>query len=195
MPVLASKATGIGRSPALIIVDAVLGFTSMDSPLGADFSDQIKVIDRLVQHAQKKGWPVIFSTVIYHSDDQASVFREKLPDLNILVPGSKWVKLDPRLSRGEQGILLEKQHASCFFGTDLDKMLRNAGVDSVLIGGFTTSGCVRATAVDALQYDYRVVVIEDASGDRDPVSHDANLKDLQLKYCDVSTTDFIISSY
>ena len=195
MPVLASKATGVGRSPALIIVDAVLGFTSIDSPLGADFSDQIKVIDRLVQHARKKGWPVIFSTVVYHSDDQASVFREKLPDLNILVPGSKWVKLDPRLSRGKQGILLEKQHASCFFGTDLDKMLRNAGVDSVLIGGFTTSGCVRATAVDALQYDYRVVVIEDASGDRDPVSHAANLKDLQLKYCDVSTIDFIISSY
>jgi maleamate amidohydrolase len=74
-------------------------------------------------------------------------------------------------------------------------MLRNAGVDSVLIGGFTTSGCVRATAVDALQYDYRVVVIEDASGDRDPVSHASNLKDLQLKYCDVSTIDFIISSY
>jgi nicotinamidase-related amidase len=81
--------------------------------------------------------------------------------------------------------VFRKTHASCFFGTDLYRWLREASVDGLVIAGFTTSGCVRASAVDALQNDYRTTVIEDAVGDRDPAAHAANLYDIEAKYGDV----------
>jgi maleamate amidohydrolase len=185
MAQLASRSTGIGDAPALIVVDATLGFTDTSSPLGADYPDQMAVINRITEHARKLKWPIVFSKVAYYSDDQASVFREKLPSLNLLTPDSEFVALDPGLTVCESDMVLEKQFASCFFETSLHQSLQLAHVDSVLVAGFTTSGCVRATAVDALQYNYRVTVIEDAVGDRDPEAHEANLKDLRTKYADV----------
>jgi maleamate amidohydrolase len=170
----------------LVLVDLSVGFTSpSQSPLGAESDAVVAANQRLLAAFRARGWPVIFTTVVYDSPDQAAVFREKLPSLNVLERGSPLVEIDPRLAPLIEELVLEKHWASGFFGTDLAKQLRAAGCDGVMVTGLTTSGCVRATAVDALQHDFRVVVPIEACGDRDSAAQKANLYDLQIKYADV----------
>ena len=182
---LANTELGLGEHPALLIVDASCAFTDPRSPLGGDFAAEIEAIQRLMEIAQRCKWPRFFSTIWYESDDEARVFREKLPALNALVAGRAEVSIDGRLPVSAGDHVFRKTHASCFFETELNKWLRNADVDSLVIAGFTTSGCVRATAVDALQHGYRAIVVEDAVGDREPAAHRANLYDIEAKYGDV----------
>jgi maleamate amidohydrolase len=176
---------GLGRHPALLVVDASCAFTDPQSPLGCDFSSEIAVIRELMQIALGSGWPRLFSTVWYESDDEAAVFREKIPSLNALMAGGDNVLIDSRLPVSAEDRVFRKAHASCFFATNMDVWLRGQGVNSLVVAGFTTSGCVRATAVDALQYDYWTIVVADAVGDRDPAAHRANLYDIEAKYGDV----------
>lgn len=185
MPALDKTSVGLGERPALLVVDASVAFTDPACALGADFSAEIGVIAQLMALAGESGWPRFFSTVWYESDDEARVFREKVPALNLLDAGSPLVAIDPRLPVDASDRVFRKTHASCFFGTDLYRWLREASVDGLVIAGFTTSGCVRASAVDALQNDYRTTVIEDAVGDRDPAAHAANLYDIEAKYGDI----------
>ena len=145
-------------------------------------SREAQILARLEQQAGTLG---DLTTVIYHDDSQARVFRDRVPALNLLKPGSPWVEVDPRLEPAAGERVVEKQWASGFFKTDLDESLRAMGVDSLVVTGLTTSGCVRATAVDGLQYDYKVVVPAEAVGDRNPDAHRANLFDLNAKYVDV----------
>ena len=184
---LASEQLTLGVKPALIVVDASNGFTDPSSPIGAEFGDQIDVIYQLIVLAELNDWPIIMSTVSYDNPQQAIVFREKLPGLNFLAAGSPAVEIDPRVKMSVGAILLRKFHASCFHQTDLHQQLQSLGVDGLICCGFTTSGCVRATAVDGLQYDYRTIIISDASGDRDQGAHEANLHDFALKYGEVMT--------
>lgn len=184
---LASTQLTLGSQPALIVVDASNGFTDPSSPLGSDFEAQIDVINRLIALAEQNAWPVILSTVSYDNPQQASVFREKLPGLNYLKAGSTAVDIDARILRLRSAISLRKFHASCFHQTDLHQQLQELGVDSLVCCGFTTSGCVRATAVDGLQYNYRTAIISDATGDRDEAAHSSNLRDFGLKYGEVMT--------
>ena len=135
---------------------------------------------------------MFFTTVIYHDDRQARLFRDRVPALELLKPGSHWVEVDPRLEPAAGERIVEKQWASGFFKTDLDESLRALGVDSLVVTGLTTSGCVRATAVDGLQYDYKVVVPAEAVGDRNPDAHRANLFDLNAKYADVLDLDRVM---
>jgi nicotinamidase-related amidase len=137
--------------------------------------------------------PVYFTTVVYHNDDQARIFRERIEALNVLTPDSEWVKVDPQLPMREGDQLIEKQWASAFHKTDLDQRLRTQGVDSLVVTGLTTSGCVRATVVDGLQYDYRVVVAREAVGDRNPDAHAANLFDMHAKYADVLDLEEVLA--
>lgn len=176
---------GLGHKPALVLVDMVNGFTDPASPLGLDCPGVVAANASLLQAFHSRSLPVFFTTVAYHNDGQARVFRNRLPDLNILTPGSRWVQIDDRLSFQAGDQLVEKQWASAFHGTDLDLLLRNSGVDSLVVTGLTTSGCVRATAVDGLQYDYPVVVVREAVGDRNMQAHTANLFDIHAKYADV----------
>ncbi len=189
MSTLAAQTLTLGARPALIVVDASVGFTDPTSPLGANFDAEIEAINALIEIAVASDWPVVLSTVAYASDDEARVFRTKLPALNILTAGSAAVAIDPRLKQPDDALLLTKHHASCFHGTALDSYLQERACDSLLIAGFTTSGCVRATAVDGLQYDYRTFIIEDAVGDRDAAAHQANLRDFKLKYGEVLSLD------
>ncbi|WP_057392439.1 isochorismatase family protein [Pseudomonas aeruginosa] len=171
---------------ALVLVDLSLGFTDPGlSPLASDCPQVVEANRQLLDAFRRRGWPVFFTTVAYDSPDQARVFREKLPSLNELEAGSRLVEIDPRLAPREGEPVLVKHWASAFFGTDLKEQLDAAGVDGVMVTGLTTSGCVRATAVDALQHDLRVLVPEEAVGDRNQEAHKANLFDLQLKYVDV----------
>lgn len=186
---LGSKQISLGQKPALIIVDASNGFTDPQSPLGADFSTEMAVINQLLAEAKVHDWPVYCSSVVYHTDEQGAVFREKIPALNILAAGSHMVELDSRLDLPEDYTLVEKRHASCFHGTNLQQQLEAAAIDSLIIVGFTTSGCVRATAVDGLQGGFRTIIISDGSGDRDAAAHLANLSDFGYKYGEVLTLE------
>lgn len=192
---LETRSTGIGHRPCLLVVDATKGFTDPASPLGAEFSNEIEQISRLMRYADSKSWPCYLSSVVYRSETSARVFREKLPALNILTPESKWVEIDPRLPRLEKDSVFEKCYASAFFGTDLASTLQSLSIDTVIIAGFTTSGCVRASAVDALQWDFKVVVVKDAVGDRNDKAHEANLFDLGAKYADVVSCHEILESH
>lgn len=176
---------GLGSKPALVVVDMIKSFTDPECPLGAHCPEVIAANQVLLAAFRRKRLPVYFTTVVYHNAAQARVFREKVPALNVLQPGSLWIQLDPALARREDEPLLEKRWASAFFGTDLAERLRAKQVDSLVTTGLTTSGCVRATAVDGLQHDLRVVVPREAVGDRNSAAHDANLFDLNAKYVDV----------
>jgi len=185
MPDLERASQGLGQRPALVLVDIIKGFTDPDCPLGSAADDVVEANRKLLAAFRSKGLPVFFTTVVYRNNQQARVFRDRVPALELLKPGSPWVEVDPRLEPAAGERVVEKQWASGFFKTDLDESLRAMGVDSLVVTGLTTSGCVRATAVDGLQYDYKVVVPAEAVGDRNPDAHRANLFDLNAKYVDV----------
>jgi maleamate amidohydrolase len=182
---LARNSLGIGNKPALLLVDIIRGFTDPACPLGGECESVVAANVALLAAFHAYQLPVFFTTVVYHSADQASVFRQRVPALNVLTPESDWVQLDPRLQCLPGDVLLEKQWASAFHGTDLDCQLHAQHVDSLVVTGLTTSGCVRATVIDGLQYDYPVVVVQEAVGDRNPEAHAANLHDMNAKYADV----------
>lgn len=184
----------MGSHPALIIVDVVVGFTDPTCPLGSEADAVVAANTELMVAFHQAGLPVVLTTVVYRSEEQASVFRARVPALNLLTPDSEWVKFDPRLPIATSDLQLEKRHASGFHGTDLDNWLKARGVDSVVVTGLTTSGCVRATAVDGLQNNYRVLVPREACGDRDEQAHESNLYDLNAKYADVVSLEDVLAS-
>lgn len=183
---LAQRDIGAGKTYALILVDLSVGFTDPTrSPLATAADAVIEANQILLTWFRQQGFPCFFTTVVYDNEAQASVFREKLPALNVLQRGSGLEAIDHRLHRQAGEVVIEKQWASAFFGTDLAEQLEAADVDGVVVTGLTTSGCVRATAVDALQHNLRVIVPREAVGDRDEAAHAANLRDLALKYVNV----------
>ena len=184
---------GMGNKPALIVVDVVKGFTDPTCPLGAEAGEVVTANVALMDAFHKADLPVVLTTVIYRSDDEATVFRARVPALNLLTPDSEWVQFDPRLPIQDTDLQLEKRHASSFHGTNLDEWLKARGVDSVVVTGLTTSGCVRATAVDGLQNNYKVLVPREACGDRDPEAHNANLYDMNAKYADVVSLEMVLN--
>ena len=190
---LSRNQLGLGRKPALIVVDMINGFTDPACPLGCSCPEVVAANARLLEAFHARDLPVYLTTVVYHSDDQARIFRERIEALNVLTPDSHWVKVDPQLPIREGDELIEKQWASAFHKTDLDQRLHAQDVDSLVVTGLTTSGCVRATVVDGLQYDYRVVVAREAVGDRNPEAHAANLFDMHAKYADVADLEEVIA--
>jgi nicotinamidase-related amidase len=191
---LQRSSVGIGQRPALVLVDMIRGFTSSACPLGTDCPEVVEANAQLLEVFRAKQLPVFFTTVVYHNERQASVFRNRIQALNCLTPESEWVQVDPALSPIEGEALIEKQWASSFFGTDLNAQLRTAGADSLVVTGLTTSGCVRATVVDGLQYDFPVVVPREAVGDRNQQAHEANLHDMHAKYADVMSLQDVLAS-
>ena len=188
---LESNSTGLGSTPALVVVDMCRGFIDPSSPLGFKCDELIQANIILVNKFREMNLPVIFTTTIYRDISEASVFRSKIPALNILKPDSEETSFLAELSPDSEDILIEKKFASSFFGTNLADDLRRMNVDSVVISGVTTSGCVRATALDSLQNNFLTTVAEDCVGDRDLNAHRANLFDLQSKYADVVLSDKI----
>ncbi len=178
---------GFGRRPALIVVDMTLGFTDPESPLGCDLDGPVEAIQKLLDAARRAEIPVVFTTVAYRESDKltAAAFIDKVPALLTLEAGSRWAEIDPRISPRTEEPVLNKLFASGFFGTGLSSLLTAAGVDTLIVTGASTSGCVRATVVDALQYGYRPVIPREAVGDRNEQAHEANLYDMDAKYGDV----------
>ena len=179
--------SGFGRRPALLVIDINLGFTDPASPLVCDLEDVVSSIRRLLDETRRAGLPVVYTTVSYDEGDKrtAAAFIDKIPALLTLEAGSRWVEIDPRIAPQEGETVLNKLFASAFYGTALSSLLAAAGCDSVIVTGASTSGCVRATVVDAIQHGYRPVVPREAVGDRNPDAHAANLYDIDAKYGDV----------
>jgi maleamate amidohydrolase len=178
---------GFGRRPALVVIDMTLGFTDPDSPLACDLEGPISEIQKLLGAARHAEIPIVFTTVAYRESDKltAAAFIDKVPALLTLEAGTRWADIDPRIAPRETETILNKLFASGFFGTGLSSLLTAASVDTLIITGASTSGCVRATAVDALQYGFRPVVPREAVGDRNEQAHEANLYDIDAKYGDV----------
>lgn len=178
---------GFGRRPALVVIDMTLGFTDPESPLACDLEGPVSEIHKLLEVAREAEIPIIFTTVAYREADKltAAAFIDKVPALLTLEAGTRWAEIDPRIAPGETEPVLNKLFASGFFSTGLSSLLTAARVDTLIITGASTSGCVRATAVDALQYGFRPVVPKEAVGDRNPEAHEANLYDIDAKYGDV----------
>lgn len=191
---LERESLGLGVRPALLVVDMIEGFTNPECPLGCDCPEVVAANASLLAAFRSRELPVFFTTVVYHSEEQARVFRQRVPALNVLTPDSNWVRVDDRLAMQAGETLVEKQWASAFRGTDIDSQLRARGVDSLVVTGLSTSGCVRATAVDGLQYDYRVVVPREAVGDRNLQAHEANLFDMHAKYADVCSVAEVVAA-
>jgi len=178
---------GFGRRPALVVVDVSVGFTDPRSPLACDLDEVVAAIGRLLAETRAAGLPVVYTTVSYDEAARrtAATFIEKVPALLTLEAGSRWVEIDPRIAPLPGEPVLNKLFASAFFGTALATFLAAERCDTVIVTGASTSGCVRATVVDALQHGYRPVVPREAVGDRNSAAHDANLYDMDAKYADV----------
>ena len=186
---------GIGKRPALLVIDVNLGFTDPASPLVCDLEDVVVSIRRLLDEVRRAQLPVVYTTVSYGEGDKlaAAAFIDKIPALLTLEAGSRWVEIDQRIAPLPHEPVLNKLFASAFFGTPLASLLVSAGCDSVIVTGASTSGCVRATVVDALQHGYRPVVPREAVGDRNASAHEANLYDIDTKYGDVVTIDDVVA--
>jgi nicotinamidase-related amidase len=182
---------GFGERPALIVIDMLKGFTDAAMPLGSNLDREIEAQKPLLQIAHERDIPVIFSTVMYHEADirDAGIWGLKQKGALTLTAGSEAVKIDPRLDMRPSDSLLVKRYASCFFGTDLVPRLTSRRVDTLIVVGCTTSGCVRATAVDAVQNGFRPMVVREAVGDRSAAAHEQSLFDLNAKYADVVSLD------
>jgi nicotinamidase-related amidase len=179
--------------PALVVIDLSRAFTDPTSDLGSDCSQCIDGANILLHAFRAAGLPIFFSTIAYNDPlTDAGVWLKKIRGLNGLSIGSALVEQDPRLARDPSDPILVKGQASCFFGTEFDRDLKANNVDTLIIAGVSTSGCVRATAVDGAQLGYRVVVAEEAVGDRLADAHQQSLLDINLKYGDVSSTADIL---
>ena len=175
-----------GQRPALLIVDFVMAYLDPASPLYAGVEDALASNERLLVAARAAGIPVIFTNVVYQADGaDGGLFYKKIPSLRVFLEGSRLGAFPPSLQPVDGERVISKQFASAFFGTSLAETLSEEGIDTLLITGLSTSGCVRATALDALQSGFAPFVVREACGDRHPAPHEANLFDLQAKYAEV----------
>lgn len=181
-----------GRRPAIVVVDLSRGFTEPAFPAGSDLTAVVSATARLIEAGRGAGVPVVFTTIAYtpaEADGPAVTWLQKATGMRTLREGTPAVDIDPRLPMRTEDLLIVKKGPSAFFGTTLAAALVGQGCDTVLLCGATTSGCVRATAVDAVQSGFPVLVPRDCVGDRASGPHEANLFDIQAKYGDVVDLD------
>lgn len=185
---------GMGARPALVVIDFSYGFTtSSDDFPGGEFGAELAATRRLLD-AMRGRFPVYLTTIAY--DDAAregGLWAKKVPWLLRFERGAPSVRLDERLGEHPDDVLIEKPAPSSFHGTRLDALLRKDRIDTLVIAGCTTSVCVRATAVDAMQHGYRAIVAREAVGDFSPQVHEVHLQDLDARYADVTPIDEILA--
>jgi maleamate amidohydrolase len=178
---------GFGRRPAIIVVDFIKAYTQPGSPLYAPaVVDAVRATIPLLAAARERNIPIIYTRVLYHpTGADGGLFVQKVPALRRMIEGEPLADIVPELPPAPDDVILIKQYASAFFGTSLAAMLTARGTDTLIITGCSTSGCVRATAVDAMQYGFRPIVPRECVGDRHDGPHEANLFDINAKYGDV----------
>jgi nicotinamidase-related amidase len=177
---------GFGRHPAVLVVDMMVAFTDPSYGVGVEQAATVDAIAELLAAARDRGLPVYYTRTAYERDGRdGGVFMEKVPALRELVLGSPAVEIDPGLAPAPGEPVILKKFASAFHGTNLLSLLVGDGVDTLILTGCTTSGCIRAAAVDGISYGFRVVVPESAVSDRAAGPHWSNLFDINAKYGDV----------
>jgi maleamate amidohydrolase len=178
---------GFGERPALLVVDFLNAYTTPSAPLYAPAVVRaIEATTPVLRAARSRGVPVVFTRVAYSKGAlEGGIFVKKVPVLRTLTEGSLLADVVPVLAPEPKEPVLTKHYASAFFGTALAPMLTALGVDTVILTGCSTSGCIRATAVDGMQHGFRVIVPRECVGDRAPEPHEANLFDIHSKYGDV----------
>jgi nicotinamidase-related amidase len=179
-----------------VVVDVNVGFTDPASPLVCDLDDVVEAIRLLLGAFRESDLPVAYTTVSYDEAAKraAGAFIDKVPALLTLEAGSRWVEIDPRITPLDTEPVFNKLWASAFFATPLATFLAAGRADSLVVTGASTSGCIRATVVDALQHGYRPTVPREAVGDRNPAAHEANLYDIEAKYGDVVSVDEVLAA-
>jgi maleamate amidohydrolase len=181
-----SNRVGFGERPALVLIDFAHAYFDRDCDLYAGVEDALASALRVREAAHAAGIPVILTEVRYQPGGiNGGRFFEKAKPLKAFVAGEKTGAFAEGLVPQPDEIVITKQYPSAFFGTSLASTLTADGVDSVILTGLTTSGCVRASCVDSMSYGFRTSVVREACGDRHPAPHEANLFDMNAKYADV----------
>ncbi|WP_257985574.1 isochorismatase family protein [Bacillus sp. V5-8f] len=193
------KQIGFGDKPAILVIDLIHAFTDYQNPemvLAADLDQQISETNRLLDAASTLDIPVIYTSVSYDDNfKEAGIWALKQSGVMTLRTNTKAVEVDERLHTNPKHTTIVKKYASAFFGTDMVSRLVSQQVDTVIMTGCTTSGCVRASAVDALSYGFRPMVVEEAVGDRSEAAHKQSLFDLQAKYADVVSVNRVLEYF
>ncbi|MEM9288382.1 MAG: isochorismatase family protein [Pseudomonadota bacterium] len=180
------NALGFGKRPAMILVDFVQAYFEPDNMLYADVDDALASAIRVRDIARGANVPIFYTNVVYQAGgiDGGVFFKKAKPLVNFIKgsPMGAWPEgLDPLPDEP----IISKQYPSAFFGTSLSTTLTAMGIDSLIITGLTTSGCIRATCIDCCSYGFIPIIVEDACGDRHEDPHRANLFDMNAKYGDV----------
>jgi nicotinamidase-related amidase len=177
---------GYGRRAALILIDLMHGYFDEGSAFQLPSSDCLASASRVLEAARASGTMVVHTKVVLGPDAvDAGIFVKKIPTLRVYIGENRTNELMAEVAPLASELVIVKQYASAFLGTSLASTLQAIGVDTLIITGVSTSGCVRATGVDAIQHGFIPKVVRDAVGDRGPGPHEANLYDLQAKYADV----------
>lgn len=187
-------ASGFGSHPALLIVDFVNGFSDPDCFGGGNIASAICRTRDLLARARQSDLPVAFTRVVYADDgSDASVFCLKMPGLRGLTEHAAASQIVPELAPLPGEYVARKTQPSAFFGTNLAAWLAARQVDTVLVAGCTTSGCVRASVIDSMSYNFRTIVVSDCVGDRALAPHQVNLFDMDQKYADLMTCTEVVA--
>ncbi len=177
---------GFGHHPALLVIDMAVAFCDPSYNVGVDQAVAVEEIAKLLAVTREQHVPTFFFTTAYHPDGRdAGTFGKKVPALLELQLGDRGVDIDPRLEPLDGEMVITKKFASCFFQTNLSSLLVSEGIDTVILTGCSTSGCVRAAAIDGISNGYRVIVPQECVSDRAEGPHWANLFDINAKYGDV----------
>jgi maleamate amidohydrolase len=191
-----AQSAGWGKSPGLLIVDFVVGFTDPAHFGGGNIGPAIEQTIIMLAHARALGWPVAHTRVVYADDgSDAGAFTHKVPSLLKLTETSELSQIVDELRPATGEFVIRKRQASAFFGSELAGWLHHRGVDTLLVAGCTTSGCIRASVVDAVSHNFRTIVLTDCVGDRAIGPHEANLFDMGQKYADLRTRDEVMRHY
>ncbi len=186
--------SGFGSRPAVIVVDFVNGFADPEQFGGGNIGEAIDNTARLLPAARKANVPIAFTRVVYADDgSDVGVFCLKAPKLANLTENAFSSQIVEALSPESSDLVVRKNQPSAFFGTGLTAWLIGRKIDTVIITGCTTSGCVRASVVDSMSYNFRTIVASDCVGDRALAPHQANLFDMEQKYADLLTYEEIIA--
>ncbi|MGE4533094.1 N-carbamoylsarcosine amidohydrolase [Halomonas sp.] len=187
---------GFGRKAALLVIDFMQGYTTPGSPLYAPgVVDAVARMPQLLAVARDCQIPVIHTNIIYHAPDQrdGGMWVKKAPVMRAMVSGNPYASFCEEVIPSDDELVITKQYPSAFFGTSLASTLMAMGVDTLILTGCSTSGCIRASAVDGVQHGFRVMVVRECVGDRHPEPHEANLFDIDSKYGDVVSLDHTLN--
>ena len=190
------ESLGIGSAPALLLVDFMQGFIDPDILGSPEIEAASRASVAALDFARRHGWPVAHTRIVFATDgSDANIFSRKAPGLLALTPDAPASAIVPHLKPVTGELVVCKKVPSAFFGTDLAPWLTMRGVDTLFVAGCVTSGCVRATVVDAMSFGFRTVVLRDCVGDRARAPHDASMFDMVQKNADVMTSDDMMNVF